>query len=168
MSKRRKLSVEFKREAVQMAAMPAVTLRQVAKDLGVAESVLGPWKRDLAAHDQKAFIGQGHARDEEMVRMRRELTKVKQEQDFFGGGGSVFCQGTEVKYRVIERCRDTFPIHTMCRHLEVLPSGYYEWRSRPASARAEANRRLLLRIRALHAASDHFWSPDWGSIVLFC
>jgi transposase-like protein len=34
MSKRRKYSAEFKREAVQLVAMPDVSLRQVAKDLG--------------------------------------------------------------------------------------------------------------------------------------
>ena len=33
MSKKRKYSAEFKREAVQLAAMPDVTLRQVARDL---------------------------------------------------------------------------------------------------------------------------------------
>lgn len=59
-----------------------------------------------------------------------------------------------MKFRMIERCRDVFPIRMMCRHLAVSPSGYYEWRTRPPSARAEANRQLLIRIRALHAASD--------------
>lgn len=55
---------------------------------------------------------------------------------------------------MIERCRDAFPIRMMCRHLEVSASGYYEWRTRPPSARAVANERLLARIRSLHAAGD--------------
>jgi putative transposase len=42
----------------------------------------------------------------------------------------------------------------MCRCLKVSPSGYYGWRSRPFSARAKDNQRLLGRIRALHAGSD--------------
>ena len=82
MSKRRKSSAEFKREAVQMVAMPGITLRQVAKDLGIGEGILGRWKRDLAKHGDQAFVGQGHARDEELMRLRRELAKVRQERDF--------------------------------------------------------------------------------------
>jgi putative transposase len=38
----------------------------------------------------------------------------------------------------------------MCRVLGVSPSGYYAWRSRPESARAAENRRLLADIRRLH------------------
>jgi transposase-like protein len=45
MSKRRKFSAKFEREAVQMATLPGVTPRDVAKDLDVGESVLGRWQR---------------------------------------------------------------------------------------------------------------------------
>lgn len=55
---------------------------------------------------------------------------------------------------MIDRCRDAFPVRMMCRRLGVSPSGYYEWRIRPPSARTTANRQLLERIRVLHAASD--------------
>jgi len=59
-----------------------------------------------------------------------------------------------VKYRLIERCREAYPVRLMCRCLEVSCSGYYGWRERPLSARARENQRLLHRIRALHAESD--------------
>ena len=60
----------------------------------------------------------------------------------------------------MERCRDAFPVRLMCRCLRVSPSGYYGWRDRPASRRKQANRRLLVRIRNLHAESDGvFGSP---------
>jgi putative transposase len=65
-----------------------------------------------------------------------------------------------VKYRMIERCRDAFPVRLMCRCLHVSPSGYYSWRDRPASLRKQSNDRLLTRIRRLHAQSDGvFGSP---------
>jgi putative transposase len=65
-----------------------------------------------------------------------------------------------VKYRMIERCRDAFPVRMMCRCLRVSPSGYYDWRDRPKSQRKQANERLLTRIRSLHAESDGvFGSP---------
>ncbi len=41
----------------------------------------------------------------------------------------------------------------MCRVLGVSPSGYYARRTRPPSARAQADQRLLTRIRAIHVAS---------------
>ena len=41
----------------------------------------------------------------------------------------------------------------MCRVLEVSTSGYYAWRSRPASKRAREDGVLLRRIRTIHAAS---------------
>jgi transposase len=93
MSKRRKYSAEFKREAVQLAAMPDVTLRQVARDLGINEGLLGRWKRDLEAKGGQAFIGQGHARDPELMRLRRELAKVKQERDFLAEAAAFFARG---------------------------------------------------------------------------
>ena len=61
---------------------------------------------------------------------------------------------------MIERCRDAFPITMMCRLLKVSPSGYYDWRIRQPSNRAQDNSRLLRRIHALHTESDGvFGSP---------
>lgn len=61
---------------------------------------------------------------------------------------------------MIERCRDAFPITMMCRLLKVSNSGYYDWRARHPSNRAQDNSRLLRRIHALHAESDGvFGSP---------
>ena len=59
-----------------------------------------------------------------------------------------------MRYRMIERCREAFPVRLTCRCLRVSPSGYYDWRDRAPSARERDNRRLLGRIEALHAASD--------------
>jgi len=41
----------------------------------------------------------------------------------------------------------------MCRVLGVSPSGYYGWRKRPASVRAQEDQRLLRQIRTAHEAS---------------
>jgi len=57
-------------------------------------------------------------------------------------------------YRMIDRCRDAFPVRWMCCCLRVSASGYYGWRDRPASRRKRANQQLLVRIRNLHAQSD--------------
>jgi putative transposase len=59
-----------------------------------------------------------------------------------------------MKYRMIQRCREAFPIRLMCRCLHVSPSGYYGWLTRPPSARDQANARLLTQIRQLHTDQD--------------
>ena len=59
-----------------------------------------------------------------------------------------------MKYHVVDRCRDAYPVRMMCRCLKISPSGYYGWRTRPLSPRAKDNQRLLARISALHAESD--------------
>ena len=46
-----------------------------------------------------------------------------------------------------------YPIRTMAHVLKVSASGYYAWRSRPASARAAADADLTRRIRTIHAGS---------------
>ena len=45
------------------------------------------------------------------------------------------------------------PVATLCRVLEVSPSGYYAWRKRPASQRAQADAVLLRQIRTAHETS---------------
>ena len=47
-----------------------------------------------------------------------------------------------------------YPVATMCRVLGVSPSGYYAWRERAPSKRAQANAVLQERIREIHATSD--------------
>lgn len=49
--------------------------------------------------------------------------------------------------------RKDIPVRTLCRVLQVSPSGYYAWRARPESKRGRANEALLVDIRAIHAQS---------------
>jgi len=46
-----------------------------------------------------------------------------------------------------------YPVATVCRMLGVSTSGYYAWRSRPPSARAQSDARWVERIRVLHRRS---------------
>jgi transposase len=55
MSKRRKYSTEFKREAVELTRMEGVSVSQIAKDLGIGADMLSRWRRELAADGNKAF-----------------------------------------------------------------------------------------------------------------
>ena len=60
-----------------------VTVTQAAKDLGIAQSVLGRWVRQFAADKSQAFPGRGQMKpdDAEVARLKRELAKTKAERD---------------------------------------------------------------------------------------
>jgi putative transposase len=56
-----------------------------------------------------------------------------------------------MRFRLIEDHRDVWPVRIICDALNVSPSGFYAWRSRPQSPRKIANRELLGDIRRIHA-----------------
>lgn len=58
-----------------------------------------------------------------------------------------------MRYHFIREHDREFRITALCRVLGVSRSGYYGWRTRPASARSQANARLLQHIRAIHVSS---------------
>jgi putative transposase len=65
-----------------------------------------------------------------------------------------------VKYQFIEDHRDELLVTRMCKALNVSPSGFYAWRSRPVSAREMANRELVKKIEAVYYDSyETYGSP---------
>jgi len=57
-------------------------------------------------------------------------------------------------YEFIRTRQGTYSVHTMCRLLDVAPSGYYAWLKQPLSKRAQEDARLLRLIRASFTASQ--------------
>ncbi len=83
--KRRHFPKDFKLEAVQLARESERSVAEVARDLGLAPSLLHKWVRQLEVKDPAtAFPGSGKMEeaDEEVRRLRRELERVTQERDF--------------------------------------------------------------------------------------
>lgn len=92
MPKRRKYSPEFKKGAVEQVRQPGVSCAQVARELGVGANLLSRWQREADAQGQHAFSGSGHARDEEVARLKRELARVKKERDFLREAATFFAR----------------------------------------------------------------------------
>jgi len=79
---RRRFSREFKLEAVRLIEQGR-RVSAVAADLGVSRTVLQRWRRQVEAGGERAFPGHGRVRpeNEELVALRRELKRVREERD---------------------------------------------------------------------------------------
>ncbi len=92
---RRSFTEEFKREAVRLAAERG-NVSAVARDLGINESILNRWKRQLqqeAEHpgsQSRPFPGRGNARDEEMTKLQRDNARLKQENEILKKAVGIF------------------------------------------------------------------------------
>jgi transposase len=67
----------------------------VCEDLGISARQLGRWRDEFRLLGNEAFPGQGHTRDEEVTRLKRELAKVKQERDFLKHAAVFFARESE-------------------------------------------------------------------------
>lgn len=75
-----------------LSSRPGQTITGVAQDLGIGPGLIQRWKRELTQHGRQAFVGQGVARDEELMALRRELSQVKKERDFLKSAAAYFAK----------------------------------------------------------------------------
>jgi transposase len=87
-------SPEFKREAVRLAQTSGKPIAQVARELGISDTSIHQWRKELAARGQDAFPGSGHqtALEEENRRLKRELERVQKERDILKKALVIFSQ----------------------------------------------------------------------------
>ena len=65
-----------------------------------------------------------------------------------------------MRFRLIDAAKEDFPVQRLCEVLEVSPSGYFAWRSRPASPRQRQDLVLLAHIRSAFTLSNEtYGSP---------
>jgi transposase len=92
MSKRKHYSPEYKRELVELVRRTQSSCRKVALEVGVNPNMLTRWVREAEAGGSKAFPGGGVVRDEELARLKRELSKVTKERDFLKDAAAYFAK----------------------------------------------------------------------------
>ncbi|MBA1286545.1 transposase [Pseudomonas aeruginosa] len=146
-------------------------LRHVAEKLGIAESLLGKWKRQYEQQGDDAFPGNGKQRGEsaELRRLRQQLAQVTMERNVLKrrSPSSRSLRSDGPHHRDVA---GRYTVAPTCRLLRVSRIGFYAWQQRPPSAREMANRRLSKEIRTIHhevngiAESRPSWRP-WGMRV---
>ena len=92
MLKRKRYSPEYKREIVELVRRSQSSCRQIALEVGVNPNMLTRWVREAHSGGGKAFPGGGTPRDEEMARLKRELSKVSRERDFLKDAAAYFAK----------------------------------------------------------------------------
>ena len=108
---KRVFTEEFKRDAVRLA-IERGNVCATARDLGIHETILGRWKRAvekeapmpsalpsssvpstrLENRPLTVFPGKGNARDEEMIKLQRELARLKEENEILKKAVGIFTQ----------------------------------------------------------------------------
>jgi transposase len=88
----KRYSPEFKRHALKRASEDGMTDQGVCDDLGISPRQLRRWRDQYRLLGDEAFPGQGKSRDEELSKLKRELTKVKQERDFLRDAAVFFAK----------------------------------------------------------------------------
>ena len=95
---RRQFTAEFKLEAVRLAAQDDRPHRAVAQQLGIGPDMLYQWKRQAAARANQSvadvFPGHGQlmSQDEEIRRLRRENSRLREERDILGKATAFFAK----------------------------------------------------------------------------
>lgn len=77
---------------MRLAQTSGKSITQVARELGISDTSIHQWRKELAQHGPEAFPGKGHQTEleEENRRLKRELERVQQERDIGKKGVSIF------------------------------------------------------------------------------
>jgi transposase-like protein len=92
MTRRKRYSKEFKREALRRANENGITDTLVAEEMGFSTRQLRRWREEANRHGDDAFPGQGNAHDKEMMLLKRKLKKAEQERDFLKEAAAYFAR----------------------------------------------------------------------------
>ena len=90
MKSRRKFDKQFKIDSVELLERSGKTTSEISENLGIRPDLLSRWRRELRDNNGKAFPGRGIPRDEELYRLKKELTDVKLERDILKKAVAIF------------------------------------------------------------------------------
>ena len=95
MGRRRRFSRDFKMDAVRMLEGGKRSVIEVSEELGIRPDMLRKWRKFAEEDGVSAFPGAGGIRagDEELVRLRREVRRLREEREIFKKAVAIFSDG---------------------------------------------------------------------------
>jgi transposase-like protein len=122
---RRSFSAEFNQAAVDLVVKPPYSFKAAAAAVGVAVKSLSELAREAASEARTCRDDASTAvlRDE-IKRLMKRPQRAEMEREILKSHGVSF-EGVTLRYAWIKEHRDSFSVMSMCRTLEVSPSGYY-------------------------------------------
>ena len=144
---RRKLTREFKLEAVRQVALSEKPKAQLARELGVRVGQLRTWRLEFEKEAVTGIAKPDRSAAEDLEQLRRENAKLKMEIEILKKRPSTSLgKRSEVRLR---REESTAVWRAgPCEALQVSRSGYYAARHRGPSARLQRQGDLTARIRS--------------------
>ncbi len=95
MATRKLYAREFKVETVKLVTERGMSRSQVARDMGIDIQSVRKWIKQFSTDGERAFPGQGQPRDDEVVRLRRENERLRQERDILKKALGIFSRMPE-------------------------------------------------------------------------
>ena len=95
MAKYQHYSKEFKQEAVRLLEQADKPGAEIALQLGIRRNQLYKWQKELHEKGEAAFRGAGRRpapEEDEVYRLRRELTQVREERDILKKAAAYFAR----------------------------------------------------------------------------
>ena len=80
---RRTFTPQFKRDAVSLVVVQGKSVTEVARDLGIARSLLQRWREELSSSESKGFPGKsrGSGQARRIRELEKQLRDVAEERD---------------------------------------------------------------------------------------
>lgn len=86
---------EFKRMALLRTSEDGMTDNKVCEELGISDRQLRRWRDEFRLKGDDAFTSTKQVRNDEIVKLRKELEQVKQERDFLKQAVAYFAKESE-------------------------------------------------------------------------
>ncbi|MEV3927273.1 IS3 family transposase [Actinomadura coerulea] len=132
---------EFRRNALELLESGR-SVRDVAAALGIAESCLHRWRRQVLVERGLKPFGPAEAESAALAQARARIAELENEVKILRKAAAA-----------VELAGEGVPVKQACLALGVSRSGFYDARTRPLSARAIRQAWLTDQINALHQAS---------------
>ena len=137
---RRSYPLEFRRrivELVRVGRRPG----ELAREFEPTVESINRWVKQADRDEGRLADGFTTQEREEIRRLRRENRQLKRGAGDTGKSRGLVCTGGQLDpirgYEFVRAHQAHYPVATQCRLLDVSTSGYYAWRRRGTSARAE-------------------------------